>query len=119
MGARILEPISSYTEVMLIVQQHHENYDGSGYPQGLAGEEISLFGRIFAVADRFEAIISDRPYRKAVKFDRAVKMIQQSAGIEFDPNVVQVFLKVIGQKEEIPSKVPVSKNNSNQLPYRE
>lgn len=104
LGARILEPISSYTEVMLIVRQHHENYDGSGYPQGLAGEEISFFSRIFAVADRFEALSADRPYRKAVKFERAVKMIQQGAGTEFDPVVVLAFLKVIGQKAEKFSK---------------
>ena len=115
LGARILEPISSYTEVMLIVREHHENYDGSGYPAGLAGEEISIYGRIFAVADRFEALISDRPYRKAVKFDKAVKVIQQGSGKEFDPQVVKAFLKVIGQKEEISSKTQVYTQASTAL----
>jgi HD-GYP domain-containing protein (c-di-GMP phosphodiesterase class II) len=97
LGARILEPISSYTEVMLIVLQHHENYDGTGYPDGLAGEEISLFSRILAVADRFEALTANRPYRRAVQIKDAAKFIRDNSGAQFDPEVVDAFLKLLGK----------------------
>jgi len=93
LGARILEPIAPYTDIMLIVLQHHENYDGTGYPDGLAGEEISLFSRIFALADRFEAITTDRPYRKAFSFHQAIDFIAHMAGTEFDPKVIEAFLR--------------------------
>ncbi len=95
LGARILEPISAYTDIMLIVLQHHENYDGTGYPDGLAGEEISIYSRIFAVADRYEALTSDRPYRKAIHPDEAVKKIQANSGREFDPSVAKAFIRCL------------------------
>ncbi len=93
MGARILEPIAPYTDIMLIVLQHHENYDGTGYPDGLAGEEISLYSRIFAVADSFEALTSDRPYRKAISFHQAIELIAHLSGKKFDPKVIEAFLR--------------------------
>lgn len=95
MGARILEPISAYTDIMLIVLQHHENFDGTGYPDGLAREEISIYSRIFAVADRYEALTSDRPYRKAIHPIKAVLKIQANSGKEFDPSVVEAFVRCL------------------------
>jgi putative nucleotidyltransferase with HDIG domain len=102
LGARILEPISAYTDIMLIVLQHHENYDGTGYPDGLAGEEISKFSRIFAVADRFEALTANRPYRRAISPGEAAKIIQANSGTQFDPAVVDVFFRLLEKKDNIP-----------------
>jgi putative nucleotidyltransferase with HDIG domain len=99
-GARILEPIGAYAEVIPIVLQHHESYDGSGYPKGLKGKGISLGARIFALADRFDALTSDRPYRKALNLKRTIKYIKDRAGTEFDPKAVKAFLKVMAQEEK-------------------
>jgi len=101
LGARILEPIAAYTDTMHIVLQHHENYDGTGYPDGLAGEEISLYSRICAVADRYEALTSQRPYRKGLSPEEATRFIQKNAGRLFDPTVVDAFLSVQAKKRNI------------------
>jgi len=100
LGANILEPISAYTEIMLIVKQHHENFDGSGYPEGLVGEYISLESRILAVADRYEALTASRPYRRAIPQDLAIQHIKNQAGKELDPRVVDAFVEVISREKE-------------------
>ena len=99
-GARILEPIAAYSEVVPIVLQHHEWFDGNGYPTRLAGEEISLGGRIFAVADVFDALSSDRPYRAGLGRAEAIERIKQGTGRQFDPKVVEAFLEVMAQEEQ-------------------
>jgi len=71
---------------------HHERWDGSGYPQGLKGEDIPLFARIFAVVDVYDALTSDRPYRLAWSKQRALDYIQEQSGIQFDPRLVAEFL---------------------------
>ena len=76
---------------------HHERWDGSGYPRGLAGEAIPLFGRIVGVADAFEAMLSDRAHRAALTFDAAVSEIARGAGTQFDPNIAAKFLSVIAE----------------------
>jgi putative nucleotidyltransferase with HDIG domain len=101
MGARILEPISAYTDTMHIVLQHHENFDGTGYPDGLAGEEISKYSRILAVADRFEALTADRPYRRSARHTDAIKFIQDNSNTQFDPLVVEAFLRLMEKKYDI------------------
>jgi putative nucleotidyltransferase with HDIG domain len=98
LGARILEPISAYAEVIPMVLQHHERFSGAGYPSGIEGMAISLGARIFAVADSFDAMTSDRPYRKAMDRDRAIEIIKQESGKQFDPNIVQAFLQVMAQE---------------------
>jgi putative nucleotidyltransferase with HDIG domain len=98
LGARILEPISAYAEVIPMVLQHHEHFGGTGYPDGLVGGVISLGARIFAVADVFDAMTSDRPYRKALDRERAIEIIKQESGKQFDPNIVQAFLQVMAQE---------------------
>jgi putative nucleotidyltransferase with HDIG domain len=95
-GARILEPIAAYAHIIPMVVQHHEKFNGKGYPDGIAGKEISLGGRILAVADVFDALISDRPYRKGMGLERTIGIIKEDSGTHFDPNVVRAFLKVIG-----------------------
>jgi putative nucleotidyltransferase with HDIG domain len=102
-GARILEPIAAYAEVIPIVLQHHEWFDGTGYPDGLSGEAISLGARIFAVADCFDALISDRPYRPGMDRRRVLEAITQGAGRQFDPKVVQAFLEVMAQEDSRPA----------------
>jgi putative two-component system response regulator len=74
-----------------IAWTHHERYDGSGYPRGLEGDEIPLAGRIVAVADVFDALVSDRVYRPAFAVDRAVQMVRNAGGNHFDPVVVDAF----------------------------
>jgi putative nucleotidyltransferase with HDIG domain len=98
LGVRILEPIAAYAEVVPMVLHHHENFNGEGYPDGLAGEAISLGGRIFAVADSFDALTSNRPYRRALKRQHAIGMIMQRSGSQYDPDIVQAFLKVMAQE---------------------
>ena len=94
-GARILEPIEAYADVLPMVLQHHERYNGEGYPYGIAGEDISLSARILAVADVFDAVVSDRPYRHGWIEEKAVNMITKEAGTHFDPKVVDAFLAAI------------------------
>lgn len=78
-----------------IALTHHEKWDGSGYPEGLMGEEIPLEGRIVAVADVFDALISERPYKEAWPVENSVKLIEMESGKHFDPQVVQAFEKVL------------------------
>jgi putative nucleotidyltransferase with HDIG domain len=103
MGVRILQPIPSFKQELLIVAQHHEWFDGSGYPAGLAGEEISLFGRIFAVADCFDALTSDRPYRKGMPKSKALELLQNESGTHFDPNVIAAFERLLAEGEGLDS----------------
>ena len=91
-GYSVLERIPFLKEAAEIVLAHQEFYDGTGYPRGLKGEEIPLGARIFAVADTLDAMISDRPYRKALPVSAARDEIQRFSGRQFDPRVVEVFL---------------------------
>ena len=95
-GARILDPLSAYSDEIPIVLYHHEQYDGSGYPEGLAGERIPYLARILAVADVFDALSSQRPYRAPWSTDRVVRYILDGAGTMFDPDVVAVFAREMG-----------------------
>ncbi|KIM12703.1 MAG: hypothetical protein KU37_02160 [Sulfuricurvum sp. PC08-66] len=76
-----------------IAKEHHEKVDGSGYPQGLVGDEISLFGRIVAIADVFDALTTSRPYKKAWDFDEALHYLQEQSGTHFDTTLVRLFLQ--------------------------
>lgn len=104
MGLRILEPINAYADIVKLVLQHHERFDGKGYPDGLSGEDILLGARILAVADVFDALISDRPYRDGMQLSRVLEIIEQENGKQFDPIVVQAFFKVI-EKEKRTGKI--------------
>jgi len=92
-GARIVEPIERLKNVGNIIKHHQERYDGTGYPYGLKGEDIPLESRIIAVVDAFHAMTSDRPYRKALPEDAALNELRNCAGTQFDPIVVNAFLK--------------------------
>ena len=93
-GYHILRKIPFLSEAAAIVYTHQEHFDGNGYPSRLRGNEIPIGARIFAVADAMDAITSDRPYRKAKSFDEARQEILRCSGTQFDPNVVEVFLKI-------------------------
>jgi HD-GYP domain-containing protein (c-di-GMP phosphodiesterase class II) len=80
-----------------IVYCHHERYDGKGYPRGLAGEEIPLGARLFSVADAYDAMTSDRPYRPALSHSQAIEEIERNAGSQFDPRVVAAVLEWAGE----------------------
>jgi HD-GYP domain-containing protein (c-di-GMP phosphodiesterase class II) len=80
--------------VVSIVAQHHEWFDGSGYPAGLAGENISRNATIVGVADTYDAIISDRPYRNRLATERAIEIVRRQAVTQFDPKIVEVFLQL-------------------------
>lgn len=75
----------------LFAGQHHEKWNGTGYPRGLREEEISLQGRIMAIADVYDALVSDRPYKKAFTHQKAVEIIMSEAGKHFDPKLTQLF----------------------------
>ena len=92
LGERILEPIDRLAEVRTIVRSCHERWDGGGYPDGKAGEEIPLEARIILVCDAFHAMTTDRPYRKRLGVDEACRRLHEGAGTQFDPSVVDVFL---------------------------
>jgi putative nucleotidyltransferase with HDIG domain len=94
-GAHILEPIGFLHDIVEIIKQHHEHFDGAGYPYGLKGEEISLEARIIAVADAYDAMISDRSYRKALSKEEAIKELQKYSNSQFDQNVVEALLRVL------------------------
>jgi putative nucleotidyltransferase with HDIG domain len=93
-GARILAGIPFLTGAAEIVRHHHERFDGTGYPDGLVGEDIPIGARIFAIADAFDAMTSDRPYRKAMSLADARKEIEGCSGAQFDPDVVKAFLRI-------------------------
>jgi cyclic di-GMP phosphodiesterase len=97
-GLRIIDRIDFLSGARPVVGQHHEKYDGSGYPGQLRGESIHLNARVFAVADAFDAITSDRPYRSAGSYDKARDEIVRNAGSHFDPAVAEAFLKVSAEE---------------------
>ncbi|AJC73624.1 phosphohydrolase [Pseudothermotoga hypogea DSM 11164 = NBRC 106472] len=93
----MLSKIEYLKSALDIPLYHHERWDGNGYPFGLKGEEIPLSARIFAVVDVYDALTSDRPYRKAWTKQEAIEYIKNQSGRQFDPKVVEVFLKILEQ----------------------
>ena len=95
----MLSPISYLHGALDIPYCHHEKWDGSGYPRGLKGEEIPLAARIFAVVDVYDALTSDRPYRKSWSKKKTLQYIREQAGIHFDPHVVEAFIREMGARK--------------------
>ncbi len=100
LGAKIVAPIRFLGDAALVIRHHHEWFDGGGYPDGLGGAAIPLAARVFAVADSFDAMTNDRPYRNALPRERALGEIQEGSGTQFDPDVVEAFVRM---SEEEPS----------------
>lgn len=107
-GVRILEPIPGFADALPIVSQHHEWFNGTGYPKKLVGNEISLYARIFAVADVYDAMTSERPYRAGLPKAKAVEVIKQKSGTQFDPEVVYSFLELMETSDIGTEQEPVS-----------
>jgi putative nucleotidyltransferase with HDIG domain len=94
-GAKIVAGIPFLQETIPLIRHHQEKWDGTGYPEGLHGEEIPALARIFSVVDTFDALTSKRPYRNAISASEAVDYLREQAGIIFDPNIVETFEKLI------------------------
>ncbi len=92
-GDRILEPIRAFDKIRPFIRHHHERWDGNGYPDGLKGQEIQLGARILAVADVYDALYSDRPYRAGWSQEKVVSYLKEESGSAFDPIVVQALLQ--------------------------
>ncbi len=98
-GYRILSATPEYSEIAQDILSHHERYDGKGYPRGLVGEEIPIRARIISIADAFDAMISDRPYRKAMTTYEAIEEIKRNSGSQFDPEISKIFLDLFEEIE--------------------
>ncbi len=101
-GAEILAPLVVFLNgVIDMVRQHHERYDGKGYPDHYKEEKIDIGARIMAVADSFDAMLSERPYRKAYSKKKAIEELRENSGTQFDPKVVETFLKVLNKEPRL------------------
>ena len=99
-GERILAPIEALANVVPVVRSSHERWDGGGYPDGLAGEEIPLGARIVAVCDAYRAMVEPRPYRPALDLEAARAELDRCSGTQFDPAVVTALLRVLDAELE-------------------
>jgi putative nucleotidyltransferase with HDIG domain len=99
-GVEILEPLPVFLDILPIVHYHHEKWDGTGYPTGIAGEDIPLLARVVAVADVYDALTSDRPYRAGMPREKAIQIIDEGSGTHFDAEIVPVLREALGRLEE-------------------
>jgi putative two-component system response regulator len=93
-GERICAPLRFSDEISRVIRHHHERWDGKGYVDGLAGEEIPLLARVISIVDSFDAMTSDRPYRKSIGLEAAIDQLKIEAGTQWDPNLVAAFLEI-------------------------
>lgn len=98
-GYRILSAVNEFSEIADYILAHHERWDGKGYPKGLKEIEIPVYSRIISVADSFDAMTSDRSYRKAMTLEQAKKEIIANSNIQFDPNIVRIFLEILNDEQ--------------------
>jgi putative nucleotidyltransferase with HDIG domain len=115
-GIRILEPIGFASVIVDAIHQHHERWDGKGYPRGLAAEEITLTARILNVADTIDAMISERPYRGSISSDEVLLELERESGRQFDPRIAEAGRRLIengllklGKQSYSEFKTPMSK----------
>ncbi len=94
-GEKIIKPIRFLADILPIVRHHHERHDGRGYPGGLGGDDFPFFARIVQIADTFDAMTSNRPYRESMQMKKVIKEFQRCSGSQFDPRIVAVFLRII------------------------
>ena len=98
-GAQIMEPVKAFHHILPYMYHHHEKYAAGGYPSGKSGEEVPLAARIISVADAFDAMTSDRPYRKGFACEKALDELRRNSGIQFDPHVVDLFVHLVETDE--------------------
>jgi putative nucleotidyltransferase with HDIG domain len=94
-GKEILAPVPFFQSLLDIVYCHHENWDGSGYPQGLKGKDIPLLARILAVCNYWDNLVAPRPYYEPLSREKALSKIEQRAGVQFDPKIVDAFIQFV------------------------
>jgi HD-GYP domain-containing protein (c-di-GMP phosphodiesterase class II) len=109
LGANIVGNVPSLVPCLSGILYHHEHYDGTGYPEGLKGEEIPLEARILAIADAFAAMTSARPYRDAYCNEKVIRELKRGAGKQFDPKLVEVFVSLI--ETGVPEKVKAGQSS--------
>ncbi|MCO4793879.1 MAG: HD-GYP domain-containing protein [Bacteriovoracaceae bacterium] len=95
LSAEILQGFKPFEEAAKFAKHHHERFDGRGYPDGMAGEDIPLYSRIILIADTFDAMTSTRPYRKGLPYEVAFEELREFAGSQFDPGLVEYFIKAM------------------------
>jgi HD-GYP domain-containing protein (c-di-GMP phosphodiesterase class II) len=106
---RQIEPDEAMKDILPGVRSHHERYDGGGYPDGLTGEDIPLTGRIIAIADSFDAMTSDRPYRKGMTMEKALQILEEGRGTQWDPRLTRIFIQCVNRtKLELEKEIAVS-----------
>ena len=96
-GWKVMSNMSAMEETALIVRHHHEHYDGAGYPDGLAGEQIPITARVLALVDVFDALLTRRPYKEPYPLDEALELIRRETGSHFDPKVVDAFFQALAK----------------------
>jgi HD-GYP domain-containing protein (c-di-GMP phosphodiesterase class II) len=111
-GADLLAGVSSNGLLALFVRHHHENWDGTGYPDGCCGDEIPIGARVLAITDCYDALTSNRPYRRALAPHAAIAMIRERRGSMFDPELTDAFLKIVWRMR------PASSGHRPQTPQR-
>jgi putative nucleotidyltransferase with HDIG domain len=117
-GANILKPVGFPWPITPVVRHHHERWDGAGYPAGLKGEEIPFLARVLTVADSYEAMVSDRPYRRGRTSQEAIAELQACAGLQFDEKIVDAFVRVLesGQfSEPVESSLPLDQVQADEI----
>jgi HD-GYP domain-containing protein (c-di-GMP phosphodiesterase class II) len=101
-GEKICRPLRSANLLLTVIRHHQERYDGEGYPDRLAGEEIPIEARVISVADAYDAMTSPRPYRPPMSQRQVLGTLRREAGSQWDPQVVEVFLEMIAEERELP-----------------
>jgi putative two-component system response regulator len=101
-GEQIARPLRGAAKLLEIIRHHHENFDGTGYPDRLAGERIPLVARIVAVSDAYDAMVSDRPYRRGMSHEKAIAILEGGAGSQWDPRLVPLFIGALLDMEAQP-----------------
>jgi len=112
-GEKIIAPIEFLAPIAPLILYHHEWFDGTGYGEGLLGEEIPIGARIVAVIDAFDAMTSDRPYRKSLSYDVAIDELKKGSGTQFDPKIVNAFLKVLESEKNKNGEKKADKNQDS------
>ena len=100
-GVTILQSMRTMKDILHVIEHHHERYDGTGYPSGLKGDDIPLLSRVLAVADAFDAMTSDRSYRRAFPLEKAIREIRENTGSQFDPQVAKTFIELVTNQSPV------------------